>query len=97
MCYIISIPAYTEVVWYKISNGIKTNITSYRPEFSDAALTNLSLTIFRAKSDDSGEYICYALNVAGTGTSNSINITVFGSKLYYLPIVNYQNMYKYYT
>ncbi|CAC5425775.1 HMCN [Mytilus coruscus] len=79
-CRISSTPAHTEVFWHKISNGIKTNITSYSPGYSGATLTNPSLTIFRANSDDSGEYICYALNVAGRGMSNSINITVFGKE-----------------
>lgn len=66
-----------------MSDGIKTNITSNSTGYSGASLTKPSLTIIRANSDNSGEYICYAFNVVGRGMSNSINITVFGSKYEY--------------
>lgn len=79
-CTISSVPAYTTVYWIKITNGSKTNITYNSLGFDGATLNRPSLTILKAKPADNGEYICNALNEAGHGWSNSITITVFGSK-----------------
>lgn len=62
-------------------NGTIANITSGRPGINGAGITRPSLTILKADPYDSGQYACYAMNIAGTGQSNFINVTVFGGKL----------------
>lgn len=80
-CQIVSVYDLTNVYWQKMFNGTISNITTGRPGIDGAGITKPSLTILKADPSDSGQYACYAMNIAGTGQSNFINVTVFGGKL----------------
>lgn len=66
--------------WQKIFNGTTINITSQSPGIDGVRISRPSLRILKAAPSDSGQYICFAVNIAGTGHSNSINLTVLGGK-----------------
>lgn len=67
--------------WQKIFNGTTINITSNSPGIAGAMIARPSLTLLKAAPSDSGQYKCFAVNIAGIGHSNSINLTVLGGKL----------------
>ncbi|CAC5368999.1 HMCN [Mytilus coruscus] len=87
-CSITAVPVFTTIYWQKIFNGTTINITSNSPGIDGARITRPSLTILKAAPSDSGQYICFAVNIAGIGHSNSINLTVLGEENY--PIVGIQ-------
>lgn len=45
------------------------------------SLTTTSISITSAIPADSGMYTCYAVNIAGTGHSGSVNLTVYGGRV----------------
>ncbi|XP_071150580.1 hemicentin-1-like [Mytilus edulis] len=77
-CVIISTPYHFNVYWQKLSNGTITNITSDIPGVHGATMTQPSLTIFRVTLEASGQYTCFAVNIAGTGKSEPTTVTVIG-------------------
>lgn len=81
LCKIVSVYDLTTVYWQKMFNGTIENITSDNHGIAGATIPRPSLTILKANPADSGQYACCAVNIAGTGQSNFINVTVFGGKL----------------
>lgn len=77
-CNIISIPTQRKIYWQKRVNHTVINITRENPDREKSFES--SLTIFKAEMSDSGEYICYAENLLGTGKSNLTNVKVVGGK-----------------
>ncbi|VDI13642.1 Hypothetical predicted protein, partial [Mytilus galloprovincialis] len=87
-CSITAVPVFTGIYWQKIYNGTTMNITSTSRGFDGARITRPSLTLLKADPSDSGQYICFAVNIAGIGHSNSINLTVIGEDNF--PVVGIQ-------
>ncbi|VDI76426.1 Hypothetical predicted protein, partial [Mytilus galloprovincialis] len=85
-CKIVSVYELTTVYWQKMFNGTIENITSDNHGIAGATISRPSLTIVKANPSHSGQYACCAVNIAGTGQSNFINVTVFGEENY--PIVD---------
>ncbi|XP_076087710.1 hemicentin-1-like [Mytilus galloprovincialis] len=54
------------------------NITSDSPGVYGSKVTDPSLTILHVTADDSGDYICFAVNIVGTGNSEPTSLTVLG-------------------
>lgn len=77
----MSVPVLRNVYWHKIFNGTTTLITSNTSSIAGVRKTKPSLTILNAIPSDSGQYVCYGVNIVGTGHSNSINLTVIGGKI----------------
>jgi hypothetical protein len=50
-------------------------------KYSGSTVSTPSLTITNAQNSDEGNYVCYATNLAGTGSSSQTFLDVVGSKL----------------
>ncbi|XP_071150530.1 hemicentin-1-like [Mytilus edulis] len=77
-CMIVSSPNHTHVYWQHIYNETVLNITSDSPGVYGSKVTDLSLTILHVTAEDSGDYICFAVNIVGTGNSEPTSLTVLG-------------------
>ncbi|XP_052080325.1 hemicentin-1-like isoform X2 [Mytilus californianus] len=86
-CMIDSYPNHTNVYWQHIYNETVLNITSDSPGVYGSTVTNPSLTILQVSSEESGQYICFAVNIVGTGKSVPTTLTVLGD----IPIVTIEN------
>ncbi|VDI54451.1 hemicentin [Mytilus galloprovincialis] len=85
-CEVTATPKETTVFWRRIVNGqlqdIDMNSNSNR--YSGSTVDNPSLTIRNAGNSDEGNYVCYATNLAGTGSSSQTFLDVVGS----IPVVS---------
>ena len=86
-CDIRSTPNHTQVYWHKVSNELKTNITSETSGIDGATVISPSLTILRTVTSDSGLYTCCAVNAVGIGCSNTTQLTVIGGEFTYKYII----------
>ncbi|XP_052080328.1 hemicentin-1-like isoform X4 [Mytilus californianus] len=86
-CMIDSYPNHTNVYWQHIYNETVLNITSDSPGVYGSTVTDPSLTILQVTLEGSGQYICFAVNVVGTGKSEPTTLAVFGD----IPIVTIEN------
>ena len=77
-CMIVSSPNHTHVYWQHIYNETVLNITSDSPGVYGSKVTDPSLTILHVTTEDSGDYICFAVNIVGTGNSEPTSLTVLG-------------------
>lgn len=77
-CLIDSFPNHTHVYWRHIYDGTVSNITSDSPGVYGSTVTDPSLTLLQVTSWDSGHYICFAVNIVGTGESEPIILAVLG-------------------
>ncbi|XP_078326843.1 hemicentin-1-like isoform X20 [Crassostrea virginica] len=58
------------VSWQTIENGVSSTLNVNDPsKYAGASVSNPSLTIFNADSNDNGQYRCTATNTVGTGES----------------------------
>lgn len=83
-CQIDATPRGTVVFWRRVINKQLTNIdlgTNNNKKYSGSTVSTPSLTITNAQNSDKGNYVCYATNLAGTGSSNQTFLDVVGSKL----------------
>ncbi|XP_076095861.1 basement membrane-specific heparan sulfate proteoglycan core protein-like [Mytilus galloprovincialis] len=78
VCNIQANPSHTSVTWRKIINGVTTTVT-ISGRFSGATVNSPTLTITNAILDDEGYYICFAMNIVGTGQSSQTFLDVIGS------------------
>lgn len=87
-CTVSATPAATSVYWTRDVNGQSTNIgPSTNPsKYGGSTIVSPSLTILNADLSDRGNYICYAVNSIGTGSSQQAVLGVSGRK-YTLPFV----------
>lgn len=82
-CTVVSTPNQTDVYWQHISNSTIRNITSSSPNvLYGATITEPTLTIRRVTTEDSGQYICVAVNIVGTGKSQPTILTVLGGMIF---------------
>nr|XP_022324703.1 hemicentin-1-like isoform X6 [Crassostrea virginica] len=59
-----------DVSWQTIENGVSSTLNVNDPsKYAGASVSNPSLTIFNADSNDNGQYRCTATNTVGTGES----------------------------
>ena len=79
VCNVQANPSHTSVTWRKIINGVTTTVT-ISGRFSGATVNSPTLTITNAILDDEGYYICFAMNIVGTGQSSQTCLDVIGSK-----------------
>ncbi|XP_071148708.1 hemicentin-1-like [Mytilus edulis] len=79
-CMIVSSPNHTHVYWQHIYNETVLNITSDSPGVYGSKVTDPSLTILHVTAEDSGDYICFAVNIVGTGNSEPTSLTVLGEQ-----------------
>lgn len=79
-CNIKSVPVFTIIYWQQISNGTTINITSNSPGITGITISTPSITILKATPSNSGQYMCFAVNIAGIGQSISINLNVVGGR-----------------
>ncbi|CAC5383739.1 HMCN [Mytilus coruscus] len=86
-CMIDSSPNHTNVYWQHIYNETVLNITSDSPGVYGSTVTDPSLTILQVTSEDSGHYICFAVNIVGTGKSEPTSLTIIGD----IPTVTIKN------
>ncbi|CAC5425257.1 HMCN [Mytilus coruscus] len=77
-CNITSFPNHNFVYWQRISNGTISYITSEYCRITGITTMFPSMTILKAVSADSGLYTCNAVNIVGTGYSDTVNVTVIG-------------------
>ena len=83
-CQVDATPRETVVFWRRVINGQLTNIdlgTNNNNKYSGSTVSTPSLTITNAQNSDEGNYVCYATNLAGTGSSSQTFLDVVGSKL----------------
>lgn len=81
-CIIVSTTNLTDVYWQHLYNGTIRNITSSSPNvLYGSTITEPTLTIRRVTTEDSGEYICVAVNSVGTGKSQPTILTVLGGMI----------------
>ncbi|CAG2256290.1 HMCN [Mytilus edulis] len=78
VCNVQANPSHTSVTWRKIINGVTTTVT-ISGRFSGATVNSPTLTITNAILDDEGYYICFAMNIVGTGQSSQTFLDVIGS------------------
>ncbi|XP_060068235.1 hemicentin-1-like [Ylistrum balloti] len=79
LCTVSSTTTVTNVFWQRIISGVTSTITIDNVNFSGASVGTPSLTVLNADSSDSGLYICFATNSAGTGQSAQTQLTVSGA------------------
>ncbi|XP_076087724.1 cell adhesion molecule CEACAM2-like [Mytilus galloprovincialis] len=84
-CNITSVPTHFNVYWESVSNGVTTTWHQGETYGQSVALLDLD----NASSSDSGQYICFAENVLGTGKSKPVNVTIYGDQDH--PKVNIQS------
>ncbi|XP_052103246.1 hemicentin-1-like [Mytilus californianus] len=77
-CTVTSTPAATQIVWQRTVNNVNTTIDISSNRYSGGTTSNPSLTIHNVQADDQGLYFCQASNIVGTGSSNTVNLTVIG-------------------
>ncbi|CAG2188581.1 unnamed protein product [Mytilus edulis] len=77
-CMIVSFPKHINVYWQHIYNKTVLNITSDSPGVYGSKVTDPSLSILHVTAEDSGDYICFAVNIVGTGNSEPTSLTVLG-------------------
>ncbi|XP_071150587.1 basement membrane-specific heparan sulfate proteoglycan core protein-like [Mytilus edulis] len=80
-CMITSVPDHHAVYWQKLSNGTVTNITSSSPGYDGATDTSPSLNITQVSTNDAGQYMCFAVNFVGIGSSQVTTLTVVGGDI----------------
>lgn len=79
-CEVSATPRENNVYWRKIVNGSPQEIDLNNSKYSGSTVGQPSLTIRNAANSDEGNYICYATNIAGTGSSSQTFLDVEGSK-----------------
>ncbi|XP_052080330.1 hemicentin-1-like isoform X6 [Mytilus californianus] len=79
-CKIDSSPNHSHVYWQHIYNETVFNVTSDSPFVYGATVTNPSLTLLQLSSEESGHYICFAVNIVGTGKSEPTTLTILGEQ-----------------
>ncbi|CAG2221266.1 unnamed protein product [Mytilus edulis] len=78
-CVISANPAHTSVYWQKISAGQTVTIDiKNTSKYDGGTVASPSLYIIRADTSDAANYVCFAVNSAGTGQSSQGNLTVLG-------------------
>ncbi|XP_052106699.1 hemicentin-1-like [Mytilus californianus] len=77
-CIVISTPAATQILWQRNVNNADTTMDLSSIRYSGGTTFNPSLTIISVQSGDQGQYFCQASNSEGTGTSNTVYLTVTG-------------------
>ncbi|XP_060079143.1 hemicentin-1-like [Ylistrum balloti] len=83
-CTVTADPTHTSVFWQRTLNGVtKTTLSIDGVKYSGSTVSNPSLTISNANSDDIALYTCFATNPVGTASSSQTTLNVTGS----LPIV----------
>ncbi|XP_041372116.1 titin-like [Gigantopelta aegis] len=68
-CSIDAKPDITQIRWLQVTTD-KTEVVKVTGRLSGATVTNPNLTITPLQPEDSGEYLCEAVNSEGTGFSN---------------------------
>ncbi|CAG2240336.1 COL6A [Mytilus edulis] len=76
-CVVDSYPSHTEVTWYRVTNGGRTEVEK-GTDYCGSTVIVPSLTINRADLYDNGNYVCTAENVAGVGSSEATRVIVSG-------------------
>ena len=80
-CVVDSYPSHTEVTWYRVTNGGRTEVEN-GTDYCGSTVIVPSLTINRADLYDNGNYVCTAENVAGVGSSEATRVIVSGGKCF---------------
>ncbi|XP_071150591.1 hemicentin-1-like [Mytilus edulis] len=84
-CNITSVPTHFNVYWESVSNGVTTTWhlgeTYGESDQGETHSESVALLVLdNASSSDSGQYICFAENVLGTGKSKPVNVTIYGDQ-----------------
>lgn len=75
-CIILSSQKHRYIYWQHISKSKVINITSETPGMYGATMTEPSLTLLEITTSDAGQYTCFAVNIVGTGQSESTTLIV---------------------
>lgn len=78
-CTVKSIPTFINIYWQKISGESTENFTA-DTGVKDETGVKAKLFIFEGVPSDSGLYRCCAMNIAGFGHSDFINLTIHGGR-----------------
>ena len=82
-CTVFSPDTELQSVSWIFNNGASTNTitqSSNATKYTGTTTTTPSITITNLSSTDVGTYTCTATNTGGTGISNTISLSVTGSK-----------------
>ena len=85
-CQVKANPSATNVYWQKLLNGVLITVdmsTNNFNKYSGSTVQSPSLTIISTTESDQGNYICSAINSAGTSSSSQTFLDVVGSMLRY--------------
>ena len=83
VCEVTATPTETRIVWRRFVNGAPVDIDfsmNNNNKYSGSTVDTPSLTIRNADNSDEGNYVCYATNVVGTGSSSQTFLDVIGRK-----------------
>lgn len=88
-CSVSASPSATAVGWRKVSLDGQTSTAIDAQNSNNKysivnSLTAPHLTINNVDFNDDSNYVCFATNAVGTGTSNNARVDVIGSKYYFL-------------
>lgn len=90
-CSVTASPLHTRVYWAKLNaQNQPVNIdmgTNNNNKYQGSTVSNPSLTILNTVAADSGRYVCYAVNIVGTGQSGTTTLDITGGKVTILYII----------
>lgn len=80
-CQVNANPLVTTVFWQMPNRTIDMTANNFSM-YSGSTVQSPSLTIISTTHADIGDYVCFATNAVGTGSSSQTFLDVIGSMLY---------------